>query len=186
MFSITNAFLLSAVALSYVSAAPTPATITVLAPIPEGTVTANILGVDSAGHTTYAIEQPVIEGLSNGLSSTVTTFTATLVAGSNYASETVSASYSAPGFQFVLVDGAECTITGDSAVCNDGTTTITTDAAFVSASLMQVMDVVSATATPAPTGAAASGKTSGAVGRSVLGMGAVTVGAAFALLGSVL
>ncbi|KAF7318061.1 hypothetical protein HMN09_00313800 [Mycena chlorophos] len=175
MFFVARTLLLSAVAFNYVSAVPTPATITVLAPIPEGTVTASILGVDKAGHTTYAIAEPLVEGLSNGLSSTITTFTATLVAGSDYASETFSATYSDPDFQIGFNDGGECTISGSNAICNDGTSTITTDAALVTANLTQVMDVVG----PTPTA-------SGAGRSAALCMSAVSIGAAFALFGSVL
>ncbi|KAF7296689.1 hypothetical protein HMN09_01077700 [Mycena chlorophos] len=193
MFSIAPTILLSAVAIGYVSASPAPATITVLAPVPQGTiVTASILGVDQAGHTTYAIDQPIVEGLGNGVSTTVTHFTATLVAGSDYASETLSISYSDPNMKVKEVAGAECTLSGQKAICNDGSaSTLTTDAAFVTASLTQVMDVVGASGSGSGSGSGASESgpqpTSGAAaGRSAFSMSAVAVGAAFALLGSIL
>nr|GAT61050.1 predicted protein [Mycena chlorophos] len=236
MISVARTVLLSAVAIGYVSASPAPTVVTVFAPIPEGTIrTASILGVDKDGHTTYAIDQPAVEGLSNGLSTTVTHFTATLVAGSDYASETLSISnglsttvthftatlvagsdyasetlsisYSDPNFNIQLVDGGECTISGNKAICNDGSaSTLTTDAAFATASLTQVIDVVGPAASGGGSGsgsgngngsgsggsgttsntAGGSQPTSGAAGRSALCVSAVAVGAAFALLGSVL
>ncbi|KAJ7055623.1 hypothetical protein C8F01DRAFT_1158781 [Mycena amicta] len=174
-FSLARTLLLSAVAITYVSASP--ALVTVLAPIPGGDQAgATILGVDKAGHTTYAIDEPVLEGLSGGVSSTVTVFTATLVAGSDYASETLSMSFSDTGFQFDFVAGAECTLSADKAICNDGSETITTDAAFVTANMTQVLDVVG----PTPTS-----KTGAGVARTVLSVGALTVGAAVAFLGTV-
>ncbi|KAF7318084.1 hypothetical protein HMN09_00316300 [Mycena chlorophos] len=211
MISVARTVLLSAVAIGYVSASPAPTVVTVFAPIPEGTIrTASILGVDKDGHTTYAIDQPAVEGLSNGLSTTVTHFTATLVAGSDYASETLSISYSDPNFNIQLVDGGECTISGGKAICNDGSaSTLTTDAAFATASLTQVIDVVGPAASGGGSGSGRSGSgngngsgsggsgsasstaggsqpTSGAAGSSALCVSAVAVGAAFALLGSVL
>ncbi|KAF7301282.1 hypothetical protein MIND_00693100 [Mycena indigotica] len=142
MMSLSFTLLLSVLACSQVFAAPMPALVTVIAPIPGAgqTGTATILGVDQAGHTTFAIAEPVVDG-----SSTLTVLTATLVAGANFASETFSASFSQPGFAFDAVLGGECTITGDIAVCNDGTETVTTDAAFVTASLTQVLDVAEPT-----------------------------------------
>ncbi|KAK7039686.1 hypothetical protein R3P38DRAFT_2376391, partial [Favolaschia claudopus] len=74
-----------------------------------------VLGVDSEGHTTYAIEQDLIE---SGVSATKTTpFTATLVEGASYASYTLS--ISAAGLRLDL--GFDCTLDSakNEAVCQD-------------------------------------------------------------------
>ncbi|KAF7295592.1 hypothetical protein MIND_01099300 [Mycena indigotica] len=69
--------------------------VTVIVPVldPDSTLTAVVLGVDSKGHTTYQLDQPEV-GLQSGGTRTTTSIikpaTATLVAGSDYASYTYS------------------------------------------------------------------------------------------------
>ncbi|KAJ7055616.1 hypothetical protein C8F01DRAFT_454690 [Mycena amicta] len=168
---------LGALVVPFVSAAPapTPVLVTVLAPLPETTInSAHILGVDAAGHTTYAIDQPLVQDSTL----TLAVFTATLVAGSDYASETISASYSQSGFAIGLQDQTFCTVSAGNLVCEDTgedgkVATITTDAAQTSL-LTMVLDV-------APTSTAKTGSAMAVAGMSFSAL--VAGAAAIGLLG---
>ncbi|KAF7327156.1 hypothetical protein MKEN_00292400 [Mycena kentingensis (nom. inval.)] len=182
-FTMMLATLLAVASLGCVSASP--AKMTVLAPIPGDVASATIIGVDDAGHTTYVVDEPVIQGGQGGKSTTATVFHATLVAGSDYASETLSMSYSAEGFNVKIDLGAECTISGDKAICKEDGNTTTLDAAVLRQSLTQVLDVATATsaggnggATQSPSGG--QGGNEGAAGRNVVALGAVVLGAVVA------
>ncbi|KAF7301285.1 hypothetical protein MIND_00693400 [Mycena indigotica] len=175
-------FLFSALVLRAAAApapAPAPALTTVLAPFPlddnGAPLMASILGVDGAGHTTFAIAEPVLQGKS----STVGVLTATLVAGSDYASATLPVG--APGFD--LQFGGACSFgPGGKAACDDGNGgTTTLDVAAVQSaigSLSQVLDVVGPT--PAPSGPAGAGKKS--AGMRVRSGGVFGVAAAIGVL----
>ncbi|KAF7337900.1 hypothetical protein MVEN_02013100 [Mycena venus] len=98
----------------HVAAIPAPApAVTTLPVIPifnpqSSAYPAVVLGVDSQGRTTYAIEQDEREP------STTIPLTATLVEGADYASYTFSASI--PGLQ--VAAGFECNLNGGQAVCS--------------------------------------------------------------------
>ncbi|KAJ7055627.1 hypothetical protein C8F01DRAFT_1158797 [Mycena amicta] len=167
---------LGALVVPFVSAAPapTPVLVTVLAPVPEtGINSAHILGVDAAGHTTYAIDQPVVQD--STLTLAVYTGTATLVAGSDYASETISASFSQSDLTFGIQGETFFTVSAGNLVYEDTgedgkVATITTDAAQTSL-LTMVLDV-------APTSTAKTGSAMAVAGMSfsVLVAGAAAIG----------
>ncbi|KAJ7090090.1 hypothetical protein C8R44DRAFT_892005 [Mycena epipterygia] len=101
---------LVALATQFAAAAPAPAPlfITVTAPFPPPDndtlpISASIVGVDAQGHTTYALQQPELQG-----TSTLASATGTLVEGSDY----VSYTYALDG------EGIEITIGLDFSISN--------------------------------------------------------------------
>ncbi|KAF7301286.1 hypothetical protein MIND_00693500 [Mycena indigotica] len=197
LFLLSPLLLRAAAAAAAPAPAPAPALTTVPAPFPLGvkgapTPTASILGVDAAGHTTFAIAEPLVEGDANGVSSTVGMFTATLVAGADYASETFAAS--ADGIE--LAFGIACSFAGrTAAACDDGSGPTTVDISTVApGNFSQVLDVVGPTParspspslspapalSPPPSGPAGAGKKS--AGMRVRSGGVFGVAAAIGVL----
>ncbi|KAJ7217017.1 hypothetical protein GGX14DRAFT_440145 [Mycena pura] len=88
------------------------ALVTVTYPEPAGKpLSAQILGVDSQGYTTYAVQLPETDGTG----STLAVFTETLVAGADYVSVTISTADAAASA--TLIEGGECSLLGGDAVC---------------------------------------------------------------------
>ncbi|KAF8205314.1 hypothetical protein K438DRAFT_1757296 [Mycena galopus ATCC 62051] len=114
-----------------------------------------VLGVDSQGRTTYAIDDPLIDG-----SSTVP-LTATLVEGASYASYTFSAS--ADGLEIAL--GFDCDLEGGEAICSGTDSNSQLQTATIGSLQPYVLDVVSTatasgSAPTSPPGSGASHSTS--------------------------
>ncbi|KAJ7255814.1 hypothetical protein B0H12DRAFT_1112945, partial [Mycena haematopus] len=138
------------------SPAPVPAEITLSVPAVFLPVSAPyqavVLGVDSQGHTTYAVDQPFIDGTST------TPLTATLVEGAEYASYTFSLSTGNSGL-FNIQLGFDCSLTAGNAICTglDSNSQVAT----VTSSLQTfVLDVVS-TAVPSSGGPASQSQSGG-------------------------
>ncbi|KAF8205593.1 hypothetical protein K438DRAFT_1964022 [Mycena galopus ATCC 62051] len=156
-------------------ATPTPALITLPYPLlPQSSpAPAVILGVDSQGHTTYALEEDILE---LGASAPTTTFpaTATLVAGTDHAFLTYSAS--ADGLAIAL--GLDCEFQSGNAICSgldlsSQAQTTTIPFASQASGAPFVLDVVSTAAPSGPTNKSNSSpkllaSISGAIASSVL------------------
>ncbi|KAJ7367454.1 hypothetical protein DFH08DRAFT_828565 [Mycena albidolilacea] len=131
--------------------APVPAVTTLSVPplfLPlSSALPAVVLGVDSQGRTTYAIEQDAVEGTKT------TPLTATLVEGADYAGYTFSAS--AAGFDIEL--DFECDLKGGQAICSGLDSNSQVATATLSSLDPFIIDIVS---TVAPSGASATGNPS--------------------------
>ncbi|KAJ7461619.1 hypothetical protein FB451DRAFT_1268712 [Mycena latifolia] len=100
VFVAVQILALVAFATQFVTAAPAPELVTLVAgfpaPFPSDsaeTFSASIVGVDNSNaHTTYAIAQPVLSADSSGALSTIGFVTGTLVEGSDTVSYTLAAS----------------------------------------------------------------------------------------------
>ncbi|KAJ7486457.1 hypothetical protein FB451DRAFT_1167892 [Mycena latifolia] len=102
-----------------VAALPSPELVTVGAPFGDDSttvLTAHVLGVDSNGRTTYALEQNAMQG-----SSVLASATGTLVEGSDH----VSYTYALDGAGFAITLGVDCDLKDGNAICSDGTETAT-------------------------------------------------------------
>ncbi|KAF7365757.1 hypothetical protein MVEN_00449500 [Mycena venus] len=110
MFTTTLPMVISAVLAAKLVAA-SPAIVTLNVPVVGGgdssAIPAAILGVDSQGRTTYALNENEMQG-----SSTIALATATLVEGSDYFSYTLS---SPPPLEVVI--GFDCPLKDGGAVC---------------------------------------------------------------------
>ncbi|KAJ7486561.1 hypothetical protein FB451DRAFT_1534466 [Mycena latifolia] len=132
---------LAAVAKNFAAALPSPELVTVGAPFGDDSttvLTAHVVGVDSDGRTTYALEQNAMQG-----SSVLASATGTLVEGSDH----VSYTYALNGAGFAITLGVDCDLKDGNAICSDGTETAT-----ISSLGSWVLDVVS---TSAPSGSSA-------------------------------
>ncbi|KAJ7772966.1 hypothetical protein DFH07DRAFT_802063 [Mycena maculata] len=135
--------LLTAVVTQFSAAVPT--TVTVVAPFGGEPLTAEILGVDSQGRTTYVLEQDELEG-----SSTVALITGTLVEASDTMSYVLSFASASDTFYIE----ADCALQGGNGVCtglDSNSQPITTTIPFSTL----VLDVIS-TAVPSNSGASQS------------------------------
>ncbi|KAF7336900.1 hypothetical protein MVEN_02126300 [Mycena venus] len=113
-----------------------------------------VLGVDSQGHTTYAVEQDVLELGTNGPTATIPA-TATLVAGTDRTSYTYSAD--APGLNLVI--GFDCDLKDGNAICSDRDSNGAPETATLSSLAPFVIDVVSTTGLSVVSTAGQSGST---------------------------
>ncbi|KAJ7698083.1 hypothetical protein B0H17DRAFT_1051101 [Mycena rosella] len=130
-------------------ASASPALTTIVAPFGGDSgdsttaLTAEILGVDSNGRTTYALAQDEMQG-----SSVLVSATGTLVEGSDYFSYT----YAIDGAIGITL-GLECALKDGNAICQDGAETATSPLSSLGS---WVLDVVSTAApsgsTPSPSG----------------------------------
>ncbi|KAJ6531566.1 hypothetical protein DFH09DRAFT_1182792 [Mycena vulgaris] len=158
---------LAALATQLATAAPAPALVTVLVPLGDETtpMTAAVLGVDSQGRTTYAIQDNEMQG-----TSILASATATLVEASDYMSYTYS--LDGPGINIVL--GADCTLNGRTGVCTGldesshaATATISSLAAWV----LDVPPTGSPGGPPLPTGKSnSSQRTSASIFGALVGL----------------
>ncbi|KAF7296954.1 hypothetical protein MIND_00927400 [Mycena indigotica] len=159
--------------LSLASAAPTPDKVTVMLPFADAApVSAKVLGVDGAGHTTYEVVAPVTMG---GGTVAGFTATATLVAGPSYVALSEAAMY--PAASAMVLNGIACSMDGASAACAMqtlvGSQFSTATMALPTASLQaEVLDVLpggavnNAAADPSASGSSAGAGASGAAGSS--------------------
>ncbi|KAJ7143079.1 hypothetical protein C8R43DRAFT_1130874 [Mycena crocata] len=126
--------------------AAAPALVTVLAPFGTADsepLTGAILGVDSKGRTTYALDQNEMIG-----SSTAALITGTLVEGSDYFSYMFSHTSASNTFIFGPLD---CAIQGNDAVC----TAVDSDSQPITTTLASLAPlVIDVTSTAAPGGSA--------------------------------
>ncbi|KAJ6490718.1 hypothetical protein C8R47DRAFT_1214996 [Mycena vitilis] len=142
--------LLSMLSLAAQFVAASPALVTLAAPPGLGsqTLSASVVGVDSQGRTTYAVNEDETEG-----SSTVAHITATLVQGADHAMFTLSHTSASE----TIIVGYDCDLKDGNAICSDVessqpfTTTVALESDFV-------LDVA---ATAAPSSGAPSGSQSG-------------------------
>ncbi|KAJ6513522.1 hypothetical protein DFH09DRAFT_1288257 [Mycena vulgaris] len=137
--------ILSLAALATQLAVAAPALVTVVAPFGGDSTTvlsAEVLGVDSDGRTTYALAQNAMQG-----SSVLVSATGTLVEGSDH----VSYTYALAGDGLTINVGADCALTGGNALCGVAGQTVT-----VSSLGSWVLDVAS-TASPSASTASPSG-----------------------------
>ncbi|KAJ6502791.1 hypothetical protein C8R47DRAFT_216074 [Mycena vitilis] len=147
--------LLSMLALAGQFVAASPALVTLAAPPPPlhgpGTLSATVVGVDSQGRTTYAINEDETEG-----SSTVALITATLVQGADHAMFTLSHASAAE----TIIDGYDCDLKDGNAICSDVESSQPVTATFALESDF-VLDVAPTAAPLSGSGAAPSGSQSG-------------------------
>ncbi|KAJ7486448.1 hypothetical protein FB451DRAFT_1362846 [Mycena latifolia] len=133
---------LAVITIKFAAALPSPELVTVAVPFGDdgstSAITAHIIGVDSNGHTTYALEQNEMQG-----SSVLASATGTLVEGSDH----VSYTYALDASGIAITIGVDCDLKDGKAICSDATETAT-----VSSLGSWVLDVVS---TPAPSGSSA-------------------------------
>ncbi|KAJ6531158.1 hypothetical protein B0H19DRAFT_1082122 [Mycena capillaripes] len=99
-----------------------------------------VLGVDSQGRTTYAVEQDQVEGTST------TPLTATLVEGADHASYTFSFTTA----HETILAGFDCDLKNGNAICSDVDSASQLETATISTLAPFVIDVVS-TAAPSAT-----------------------------------
>ncbi|KAJ7685666.1 hypothetical protein DFH06DRAFT_1313952 [Mycena polygramma] len=145
--------LLSMLALAAQFVAASPALVTLPAPPGLGsqTLSASVVGVDSQGRTTYAVNEDETEG-----SSTVAHITATLVQGADHAMFTLSHTSASE----TIIVGYDCDLKDGNAICSDVessqpfTTTVALESDFV-------LDVAATAAPSSGSGAAPSGSQSG-------------------------
>ncbi|KAJ7461631.1 hypothetical protein FB451DRAFT_1268726 [Mycena latifolia] len=166
---------LVALATQFVTAAPAPELVTLVAgfpaPLPSDpteTFSASIVGVDSSNaHTTYAITQAVLSGDSSGIS-TVGFVTGTLVEGSNTVSYTLTASADS----FAITAEADFGLQSGNIVAtglDSASHTVTTT--FPAASFrLWVLDLPP---TGAPSGPQPTGKSNSAQRTAAAGLGAL-------------
>ncbi|KAJ6490716.1 hypothetical protein C8R47DRAFT_1214994 [Mycena vitilis] len=142
---------LVAVAFTHVTALPQPVPATLTLSVPpffnpiSTALPAVVLGVDSQGRTTYAVEQDQVEA------STTIPITGTLVQGADHASYTFSFTKSGE----TVIAGFDCGLQGGNAICSDIDTRSNSqvETATISGLVPFVIDVVS---TAAPSGSTAS------------------------------
>ncbi|KAJ6477195.1 hypothetical protein C8R47DRAFT_656571 [Mycena vitilis] len=135
MFKTTVLGMLALAVVAPQFGAATPALVTLAHPpyfIPPETFSANILGVDSEGRTTYAIAEDV--DLGTGV------LTATLVQGADHAMYTVSAD--------TVTFGFDCALSGKNAICSgtDSSSHLVTTTEVLGGSM--VLNVASLTVAP--------------------------------------
>ncbi|KAJ6531578.1 hypothetical protein DFH09DRAFT_1370407 [Mycena vulgaris] len=164
VFVTVRILALAALATQFAAAAPAPELVTVTLPFGDAetaAMTASIVGVDSQGRTTYAIQQPEMQG-----TSTLASATGTLVEASDYMSYT----YALDGQGIAITIGADCALKDGTAICTGLDESSHVATATISSLAAWVLDVPP---TGSPGGPLPTGKPSSSQKNSVSIFGAL-------------